>query len=99
MASYSLPHFGEIDPQNLEECYDVEAEFKGRTLRMDLNFEGNSIDTKRLAVVKKFIEGLEKFDVQNKKCIEEDYADEDCDTIRTYVEHHLEEIEHRKSVV
>lgn len=93
MANYSLPHFGELDPKNLEEDYDVDIDFNGQEIQIDLNFENNSIDTKRLDIVKKFIENIAMFDEKNKKYIEQDYTDEDCDTVRTYVEHHLEEIE------
>ena len=92
MANYSLPHFGEIDPKNLEEYSDVDIDFDGQELQIDLNFENNSIDIQRLDVVKKFIENISAFDKKNRKYIEEDYADQDCDTVRTYLEHHLEEI-------
>jgi hypothetical protein len=93
MANYSLPHLGEIDPANLDEYYDVEIDFNGQAIQLDLNFESNSIDSKRLDVAKRFIENIAAFDGQNKRYIEQDYADEDSDTVRTYIEHHLEEIE------
>lgn len=92
MANYLLPHFGELDPENLEEYYDVAIDFNGQETQIDLNFENNNIDPKRLEVVKQFIENISEFDKKNKKYIELDYADEDADTIKTYVEHHLEEI-------
>lgn len=92
MSKFLLPHFGELDPKNLEEYYDVGVEFNGQEIQMDLNFENSSIDTKRLALVKQFIENLSTFDKRNKEYIEQDFADEDGDTVRSYIEHHLEEI-------
>ena len=92
MANYSLPYFGELDSKNLEEYYDVDIDFNGQKTQIDLNFENNSIDTKRLDIVKQFIENISEFDKKNKKYIEEDYADADNGTVKTYVEHRLEEI-------
>lgn len=92
MAKYALPHFGEIDTDALEEYYDVDIEFNGKELSLDLNFEGESIDSGRLDSVKKILEKLDEFDQQNKNYIEQDYKDEEADTVKTYVEHHLEEI-------
>ena len=90
MANYLLPHFEELDPKNLEEYYDVEIDFNGHEIQIDLNFDNKSIQSERLDIVKKFIENLSAYDTKNKKYIKEDYADEDCDTVRTYVEHYIE---------
>jgi hypothetical protein len=92
MASYTLPHFGQLDTSNLEEYYDVDIEFSGKEIQVDLNFEDKSIDTKRLDLVKKFIDNIADFDKKNRKYIEQDYNDNEADTVKTYVEHHLEEI-------
>ena len=96
MATYTLPHFGQIDTTNLEDTYDVEIEFDGDKIQIDLNFDDKTIGTKRMDKVKKFIEKIKDLDVKNKKYIEKDYKDEDADTVRTYVQHHLEEIEKEK---
>jgi len=93
MANYSLSHFGDIDPENLEEYYDVDIDFDGHKIQIDLNFEDIHIDSKRLDIAKRFIDNISEFDKQNKKYIEQDYADEDGDTVRTYVEHHLEDMD------
>lgn len=92
MANYSLPYFGDLDPKDLEEYYEVEIDFEGQELQIDLNFEDDSIDVKRLDVVKKFMENIPNWDKKNKQYIEEDYASEEGDTVREYIEHHLEEI-------
>ena len=90
MATYSLPHFSELDTNNVEEYYDVEIEFNGHGIQIDLNFENKIIDTKRLEIAKEFIMNIAEYDRKNKELIEEDYANEDCDTVKTYVEHYLE---------
>lgn len=92
MAKFPLPHFGELDPKNLEEYYEVEIAFNGQEIQIDLNFENDSIDSKRLTFVKQFIENLPAFDRRNKEYIEQDFADEDGDTVKSYIEHHLEEV-------
>jgi Protein of unknown function (DUF2004) len=93
MANYTLPYFGQIDTDQLEEYLDVDIDFKGNQVQIDLNFEGNKIETERLDAVKAFIDNLEKFDTQNKTYISQDFDDEECDTVKTYLEHHLEEID------
>ena len=90
MANYSLPHFVDIDANNLEEYYDVDIEFNGQEIQIDLNFESKNIDTKRLEIAKRFIDDIPEFDKRNRKYIEQDYENEDCDTVRTYIEHYLE---------
>ena len=93
MANYSLPHFGQIDLTNLDEYYNVEIDFDGQKIEVDLNFEEKSIDSKQMDTVKKFMGKIPDYDKKNKKYIERDYADEDGDTVKMYVEHHLEEID------
>ncbi|GAE65417.1 DUF2004 domain-containing protein [Chryseobacterium indologenes] len=93
MTDYTLPHFGKVALQNLEEYYDVNIDFKGNEIQLDLNFENPSIDPAKLDKVKNFLENIEKFDKQNKAYITEDYHDQDGDTVKSYLEHHLEEID------
>ena len=92
MAKYSLAHFGELDSENLENYYEVDIEFNAQEIQIDISFENSRIDTKRLDIVKEYIADISKFDKKNKQYIDQDYADEGSDTVRTYVEHHLEEI-------
>ncbi|WP_153797672.1 DUF2004 domain-containing protein [Foetidibacter luteolus] len=93
MATYSLPHFGPVDFTNLEEYYDITIDFNGQEIELDLNFENKTIEVKRLDTVRTFLEKIPGFDRNNKKYIEEDYGDDDCDTVKLYVQHHLEEID------
>ncbi|QNN40462.1 DUF2004 domain-containing protein [Pedobacter roseus] len=93
MAEYALPYFGNLSTENLEEYYDVDIELNGNEIQVDLNFEHQTVDTLILGKVKNFIEKLEKFDNLNKTYILNDYNDEDGDTVKFYLEHHLEEVD------
>jgi len=92
MAEYALPYFGNLPTENLEEYYDVDIELNGNEIQVDLNFENQTVDTLILDKVKNFIEKLEEFDKLNKTYILNDYNDEDGDTVKFYLEHHLEEL-------
>jgi hypothetical protein len=93
MEKYSLPYFGELDPGNLEEYYDVDINFNGQEISIDLNLGNSKIAVERFDLVKRFLENIEAFDKNNKIFIAQDYDDEGSDTVRTYVEHHLEEMD------
>lgn len=92
MSSFKLPHFGFIDPAALKEYYDVEIPFNDTKIQIDLNFNSKSIDPARLETVKQFIENIRIHDLNNKKHINADYHDEDGNTVKFYLEHHLEEL-------
>ena len=92
MTEYTLPHFGQLATENLEEYYDVDIVFNGNEIQIDLNFENKVIDITTMDKVKNFIENIEKFDNLNKTYILDDYNDEEGDTVKFYLEDHLEEI-------
>ena len=92
MTEYTLPHFGQLATENLEEYYDVDIVFNGNKIQIDLNFENKAIDIATMDKVKNFIENIEKFDILNKNYILDDYNDEEGDTVKFYLEDHLEEI-------
>lgn len=92
MAKYVLPHFGQLDSENINEYYDCEINFNNTNVAIDLNFGDTKIDIGRLEIAKKFLEQMADYDFKNKKYIEQDYKDDDCDTVREYIDHHLEEL-------
>ena len=92
MATINLPHFGHLDPQVLDQYYDVEISFGGREIMIDLNFIDNSIDIKLMETVKGFLENLRIYDLNNKRYIENDFNDEDGDTVMLYLKKHLHEL-------
>ena len=87
-----LPHFGILDPAALDEYYDADVDFNGTEIQIDLNFENTSIDIKRLETAKQFIENLRIHDLNNKKYIQHDFDDKEGDTVRFYLENHIEEL-------
>ncbi|MES2573493.1 MAG: DUF2004 domain-containing protein [Bacteroidota bacterium] len=93
MAAYSLPHFGQLATENLDDYYNVDIKFNGNEIQIDLNFENKTIDIATLEKVKTFIENIEKFDKLNKSYIHNDYNDEEGNIVKFYLEHHLEEVE------
>ncbi|MDB5202361.1 MAG: hypothetical protein JWQ27_1770 [Ferruginibacter sp.] len=92
MALIKLPHFGAIDTDALDEYYDAVIEFNGHELQLDLNFETKAIDASRLETMKRFIENIRIYDGNNKGYIQKDYADDDGDTVKPYLQHHLDEL-------
>lgn len=52
MKEYTLPHFGPLSTENLEEYYDVNIDFKGNEIQVDLNFENKNIELSKLNKVK-----------------------------------------------
>ena len=92
MATFILPHFGPIDPNDLEEYYDTDIPFNGMTIQIDLNFETKTIEPKRLDTAKHFIDNIRIYDINNKGYIASDYNNKDGDTVRFYLQHHLEEL-------
>ena len=92
MALVAIPHLGRIDSDSLEEYYDAEIEFNNTQLQVDLNFEKKTIEPARLEIVKSFIENIRIHDLNNKRLINKDYSDEEGDTVKVYLQHHLEEL-------
>ncbi len=92
MPLIKLPYFGQIDPTSLEEYYNVGIPFQDKEIQIDLNFDNKTIDPKRLDLVKHFIENIRIYDLNNKGYISNDYNNEEGDTVKSYLEHHLEEL-------
>ena len=90
MPSFKLPHFGVIDPTNLDEYYDVDIDFNNKEIQIDLNFESKTITVERLEILRHFIENIRIHDINNKKHIENDFSD--GDTVQEYLENHIEEL-------
>lgn len=92
MKEYTLPYFGKLPTENLEEYYSVSIDFNGNEIQIDLNFENKNTETFQLDKVKSYLENIDKFNELNKTYLSDDYNDEEGDTVKFYVEHHLEEV-------
>lgn len=93
MKEYTLPHFGQLSTENLEEYYTTNMDFNCNEVQVDLNFENKNIDPSQLKKVKNYLENIGKFDKLNKTYLHDDYNDKEGETVKFYVEHHLEEVE------
>ncbi|MBC7487559.1 MAG: DUF2004 domain-containing protein [Cytophagaceae bacterium] len=93
MTALTLPYFGSLKATALEEYYEVDIKFDGNEVQIDLTFENKEIDPSKLVALKKFLENIDQSDALNKGYINKDYKDKDGDTVKFYLEHHLEEID------
>jgi len=90
MNQYLLTVFGSIPLDAPEEFYDGEAVVNGQNISLDLNLEGPSIAPERLDGVRRMLGSLPEQDACNRQWMEEALADGEEDTIRMYIDHHLE---------
>ncbi len=91
MTEYTLPHFGKLQTENLDEYYCIDVELNGKKIQIDLNFENKSVDIVIFDKIKNFIENIENFDKQNQGYIKSDFNDENGDTVKEYITFHIEE--------
>ena len=92
MPNIKLPYFGILDSNSLAEYYDTETDFTGNQLQIDINFSNKTIECNRLEIVKHFLENIRIHDINNKKHLQNNFDDENADTVRTYIENHLDEL-------
>ena len=92
MIEKTLLHFEKIQIENLEEYYNVDIQFNGKEIQIDLNFENKTIDASTFDKIKNFLENIEKFDKQNEDYIKSDFENENGDTVKEYVTFHIEEL-------
>jgi len=93
MENYILPHFGYIHPNNIEDYYSAEITYHDNKIQFDINFDETTTDFITLDKIKNVIERLEKFEEKNKRYILHDFHNENGETVSSYIEHHLEEID------
>jgi len=93
MSKFEVPYFGQLNLESLKEYYSTETKFNNIEIQLDLNFENKAIESATMTAVKNILENIAKLDQQNKVYINNDYNDEDGDTVRFYLEHHLEEVD------
>lgn len=91
MTKINLPYFEQLDFTVLEEYYAAETLFNGTTLRLDLNFENNSIDEEQAKTIQVFLNNIAAFDIENKISIRKDFTDEGETT--DYINFYLDELD------
>lgn len=95
MITYTLPYFGEIDLDELDNYYDVDIEFEGEPIQLDINSESGSADKELMDTVKMFIENLSAYKVKANEAIIADFKNDE--TVKDYIDHHLEVIDEDES--
>lgn len=92
MSKIELPFFGIIDTENVASYTDVTVNFQGKEISIDLNFDQKTTTSQVLNKCKAFLEQLDAWEKQNQSSIDRDYLTREYDTVKEYLEHHLEEI-------
>ncbi len=89
MSIIELPYFDKLDSTNLEDEYDIEIEFNGRTVDVFL-FEMEIADKQTFAIIKSVLEDLATFDNNNRQLIAEDFNNGEGKSLTfEYLHHHL----------
>ncbi len=89
MSIIKLPYFGKLDSTNLEDEYDTEIEFNGRTVDVFL-FEMEIADKQTFTIIKSVLENLAIFDNNNRRLIAEDFNNGEGESLTfEYLYHHL----------
>ena len=68
-----LTFFGSIDTENLEEYYEVDIEFNGSTIQIDINFENKTVDNKVIELIEKQLTNIKELNSKNLMEIDKDY--------------------------
>lgn len=92
MKKFKLPHFEEIDIDQLEEYYQVDMQHKGIELSLDINVKGKQLPKEVLENMANLIKNISNQDEKNRNYIESDYRAADGDTVKEFMEFHVEEI-------
>lgn len=92
MEQFTLPHFGLIDLDNIEEYYDAEVEYKDAEVSLDINFEESTLEQHIAMRIKYILENIEVYDIKNRVYIDANYAKENNSLVSDFVNYHLEEI-------
>lgn len=94
MPQFTLPYFGSIDSDALENSYDTEIRLAGFDIILDLNFADKRIELTSLPILKRYLENLDEHLLKTREFINENYSDEDAKNgVRFYFEFHKEETE------
>jgi len=89
MSKFSIPNFAELDVNSLKEYYNVQIDFKGHKIEMDLNFIEKTIEADKLEMVKTFIDNLKMLNTVALDAIKEDFLK--GGPVKEYIEQQLEE--------
>ena len=90
MSKYTLPLFGELDLDSLEDYYEAEFEYEDRTFYVNLNFDEEKLEENRLHFAMHFLQNLPSNVTQTDNAVWDDFKS--GGTAKDYIDHHLEVI-------
>ncbi|SKA33433.1 Protein of unknown function [Chitinophaga eiseniae] len=89
---HSLPHFGEINREQLEEYYSVTT---AAGINLDLNFEYARIEVDNAEVLGEWLNSIEQLDMQNRAALQQDFEIGEGET-REYFRFYIEELQEER---
>jgi len=89
--SFDLFYFNALDTASLNDYYEVEIDFQGRRLQLDLNFDSAYINEDRLAHVNSYLEKLISVHNAVIKAVYDDL--ETGDSTAEFLNYHIEELD------
>lgn len=97
MDIYHSPTFGNINLDQLENCYEAEVELDGRVVSLDMNFTSVKTTTPLVRVVDDFLAELPQYVQKARQAMEEDFINDG--QTKEHIEFHLDEIEDEIAVL
>ncbi|WP_372364993.1 DUF2004 domain-containing protein [Candidatus Uabimicrobium sp. HlEnr_7] len=86
-----IPLFGQINSLEPKIYYEEKISISGNIVEIDLNFESNKIEDSLLVELSNYLKKLDTEVKKAFKAISEDWdLDEESETARFYLEHHLD---------
>ncbi len=87
---FTLPFFGEVPLSHPREI-DVVKDVNGQEVKMDLNFEGDSVEKERLQALKALLLRLDEKEVETKNELIKNFNE--GGTVKEYITFHLSELD------
>lgn len=87
MTKFTLPYFGEIDLTQYEPYRSIEADYKGKKVRMSIQLEEQPLTLEHCEAMQQAIQNLDKFEKKCKAYLQKNYKD--GGVVKEYLEHHL----------
>lgn len=86
-----LKYFNEIDLQNLTDYYEVDIDFKGNSVQLDINFQETKINESNLDYLKNILDDLDGILLKVNDFIKNDYKS--GEDVKEFLAFHIEELD------
>lgn len=86
-----LKYFNEIDLQNLTDYYEVDIDFNGNSVQLDINFQETKINESNLDYLKSILDDLDGILLQINDFIKKDYKS--GEDVKEFLAFHMEELD------